>query len=531
MSEIKTLLLLELRSLFGINKAWHTKDKKEKARYTFLAFVFLFLILLAFFYVGALVYGLCLLELSSIVPAYLSFISSIVILFFGIFSAGKRIFGGKGYDILISMPIKPSHVVISRFLSMYVGDLFLSLAVLFPGLAVYGYMLRPSAFFYIYAILGSLFIPLIPVVISISFGTAILAISSKMKRKSVVEAVLAVAFVLAIIGLSLFFGGADGGISGDMLKDLAGTVKELIGRIYPFAIFFNSALTEGSLLSLAIFALSSLFAAAAAIFAVSFSFESIIRGLNSRYAKHDYRVGVLSPRGIFKALYIREAKRYFSSSIYVTNTIVGPILAFIMAAALAAVGGESIMQELLEELPTELDIARILPYIFSLCMCMITVSSTSISMEGKGISIIKALPIPEKALYGAKLAFSISLMLPFYLLSLPFLAAAVKASITELLWIILIPLASMIFYTVLGLAVNISFHSFDWEKEETVVKQSLPASICALAGIFGGMGLTALSVILPLEFSHLFNFALVVTLLFSAFLLYGSSNKKPISEL
>ncbi len=115
------------------------------------------------------------------------------------FKAGSVIFQKNFYEILCSLPVSQTAIVISRFLSMYVGNVLLAFAVMIPGMAVYAYFMQPGFSFYLLAIIGTLFIPLLPMTIATLFGALITAISSRMKHKSLVGAGLSVLLVLAIL--------------------------------------------------------------------------------------------------------------------------------------------------------------------------------------------------------------------------------------------------------------------------------------------------------------------------------------------
>lgn len=130
--QIYSLTKLQLQNVYGINVFRHTKDKTEKRKKLALAIVYVWLIVLVAGYVGGLTYGYCYLGLSEMVPAYLIMISSIVILFFSVFKAGNVIFQRNAYDILASLPIRQSAIVVSRFLRMYVENLLLASVLMIP---------------------------------------------------------------------------------------------------------------------------------------------------------------------------------------------------------------------------------------------------------------------------------------------------------------------------------------------------------------------------------------------------------------
>ena len=85
LTQIKSLARLELCNIYNLNVFRFTKDKKAKRKSIAMLILWCFLLSILCFYIGGLVYGLILLGLSDIVPAYLFTISSLLIFFFGIF--------------------------------------------------------------------------------------------------------------------------------------------------------------------------------------------------------------------------------------------------------------------------------------------------------------------------------------------------------------------------------------------------------------------------------------------------------------
>ncbi len=524
MSEIRTLLFLELRSFYGINQFLHTKDKKAKNRYRGLCLAWILVMGILFFYVGGLVYGLCTLGLGQIVPAYLGVIASLLILAVGLFTAGYRIFGEKGYDLLASMPIRPRSIVISRFLSLYTEDLLFAMAIMLPGVAVYGVCAKPDFVFYLFALLGTVLIPGIPLVISVLFGTFVMAVSARMKRKSTVQAMLMVVLVVGIVTVSFGMESVAENFTPDAFAQLAQSLGKVFQKIYLPAVWLGNAMIYGDVWSLGLFAGVSITVMAVAIFAVSRYFHSILGKLRNFTARHDYKIGTMERRGLLKALYFRELKRYFSSSIYVTNTIIGPILGAIMAVALCVTGLDAVA------LPG-MDIVGLLPFALSAVFTMMTATSVSISMEGKQFWVIKSLPIPTKMLFDSKILLNLTLMAPCYLVAEVAMAIAVKPNVMQLLWQILIPGIIGVFAVALGITVNLKSHSFDWEKEETVVKQSLPALLGGFAGVIVSLLAGLATMATPAPYGDLTRGALCLLLAGLTVFLYRNNNKAKLQKL
>ncbi len=527
MNELRALLSVELRSLYGINRMLHTRDPKEKKRYRIQSIAWAILIAMAFFYVGGLVYGLCTLGLGSIVPAYLVVVASMLILVFNLFSAGNRIFGQRGYDIVASMPFPPGTVVASRFLTLYVGDLTFVLAIMLPGIGVYGYLQQPHAGFYLFAILVTAFLPAIPLVIAALFGTAMLAFSSRMKHKSLVQSALSVLLVVGVMICSFSMEGLLTEVTPEQLAQLAQRVGELIGRLYPPALWVNRAMTQPSVLHLLLFILVSLGVMALAYFITARYFHAILRRLNSFTAKHSYTLRKMERRSLLRALYQREVKRYFSSSIYVTNTVVGPILGCIMAVALWVAGVDPVQTAI--GLPV--DIPALLPFAFSAVFCTMTTTSVAVSMEGRQFWVVKSLPIPTKTLLDSKILLNLSLMLPFYLVAEGAMILALKPDLWQLLYLLLIPAVIALFSVVFGIAVNLKLCRFDWENEAAVVKQSVSAALGGFGGFFASVLLAGAALLTPEPYGNGVKALLCLAVLGITALLYRKNNRAVLSRL
>lgn len=515
LQQIKTLTKLELRNLYGLNVFRHTKDPAVKRRSILLVCAWVLVIGVVFLYVGGLSYGLVWLGAGDVVPAYLMAISSLILFFFGIFKAGSVIFSRNGYDILCSLPVSQTAIVLSRFLRMYVEDLLLTLAVLLPGLSVYAFLLHPGLSFYLLGLLSAFLIPLAPIAAATLFGTLVTAISSRMKHKSLAEAALTVVFVLAVPAGSSQLAALEDTITPEMLQALSATVFALLKQLYPPAVWLGSSVVSGSLLPFlgcaGLFTL--IFAGILAV--VSANFHSVCRALNSTSAKHNYRIGTLKQDSVLFSLYKREVKRYFASSIYVSNTIIGPIMGTVLAGALLFVD--------LDAIPFPIDIPGLIPFALAAVFCLMSATSVSVSMEGKHLWIVKTLPLDTGTILDAKILMNLSLMLPFWLISEILLVIALKPGFLELVWLVVIPAVIMVFSCVYGITINLALPVLNWESETSVVKQSASALIGGFGGFLAALVCAAPAALLP-EYADLVKAAVCLLLLGITAVLYRKNN-------
>ena len=166
LKQIRFLSRIQLCNLLGLNEIRHTKDKSRRMRYLGLALAWLVVGGMMCAYIVMLSFGLTEMGMGEIVPVYLSAVCSLAILIFTFFKAGSVIFPVHSYEILVSLPVSQTAIVISRFLTMYVSNLLLCLLIMIPGMAVYALKLHPSLGFYLYGIPGMILLPLLPLTLA-----------------------------------------------------------------------------------------------------------------------------------------------------------------------------------------------------------------------------------------------------------------------------------------------------------------------------------------------------------------------------
>ncbi len=528
MRDVWALIWLELRGMYGLNRFLHQKDRKARRMYLLLAGVFVLLAVMVGGYAAGLAYGLCLLGMADIVPMYLVFMASLLVFAFGLFRAGPTLFSRRGYDLVTAMPVRAGAVVVSRFVTMYAEDLLLTLVILLPGAVTYGVCCLPGPLFYPTALMGALLIPALPLVASGLLGTAVMAVSSGMRHKSLVQTALMVMLVVGILlGSAAMSTVPEEALTAEMFGSLAQTVGELLGGMYPPARWLGDAMTGRHPAGFLLFAGFSALLLAVALTLVGRFFHPIMRRLMAVSARHDFRLGALKSRGLRKALFLREVKRYFASSVYVTNTIIGPIMGCLMCVALCVAGVETITGAL----PVPIDVAGLAPFAVAAVFCMMTTTSTSVSMEGKQFWILRSLPVPVKALLDAKILLNLALMAPFFLVAEVCLTIALRPGPLALLWQLLIPAALMLFSVVAGVTGNLRFHSFDWEKEEQVVKQSASAMLGGFLGMLTAVLLLGLTFVIPTAFGQAYRAAVCMGLLVATWALYRRNNRVELSGM
>ena len=530
--QIFRLCKLQMYNTFGINEFIHTKDKTKKKRFMLVAVAWTLVIIMLIGYVVGTSYGLIYMGMGDILPMYVYTIVSILILMFTLFKAGSVIFSMKGYEMLISLPVSKAAVVVSRFMKMYISNLMLTSLVMIPAVIVYGVIEKPSLTFYIIYLVGMLFVPLLPLTIASIIGALITAISSRMRRKSVVNSILTTLVVLALLLVGLQLPDGNGDISLEAFKGMAISLEEEIGAIFPFAAWFNrAAFGEVSYLISLIgipFVVFVLF-----VVVLQKYFLGICTLLSGVSSKNNYKIQELKARSVIMTLLKREIKRYFASSIYVTNTIIGYILAVVAAVSIFVMGIDGI-GEMLGISGVQPIIKVVLPFIYALLMCVSSITACSISMEGKNIWLLQTLPVKTKDVYIAKILANLVVAAPFYIVTVIMGCLTVNGNITDIIWIAIIPACYIVYNAVVGIAINLKFPIFNWEDEVHVVKQSASTFISMIVGIVSCLVPAVVVVVVSvyaLEMVNVARVAVVAIILILTTVLYKRNGKVKMNNL
>lgn len=491
--QIRVLTGIQLCNLFGINEIRYTRDKKKKAQALGLGVVWVLLILMFQFYIGGYAYVLTTVGMAELIPALLAAVISLVILFFSFFKAGSVVFQKKAFELQMSLPVKKASVIISRFLTMYVTNLMLSVLVILPGLGVYVWYGKPGLLFYLYSAVGLSVLPLLPLTLATAMGAFILAVSAKWKHKNLVNIFLTLLLILLIFGGSMLMSGKAGGTGSEsfadlqvMLSHISEILKEKIGTLYPPALWFGDALTMGKGGSLLVFVAVSLGVFGIFVAILQKYFLRICTALNASYTGTGFRMKKNRKSTLFMSLWKKELRRYVASPIYVTNTIIGYIMMVLVSVAILIVGPER-LDEMLGIPGIQGMAEKIFPFVLGSMAALMPMSSCSVSMEGKQWWMMQTLPVPGKALYGAKFLANLTVACPFYLVSVVLSVLAFRPAGVEAVGLVLIPALYIAGSAAVGLAVNRKLPLFDWDNEVRVVKQSASTFVSMLVGVLSAL--------------------------------------------
>lgn len=529
--EIRLLLKQELCNLWGMNQIKYSRNRKQRNRLLLLlaAYAISGGVLIA--YIGIISYVLVLLSMEKTIPVYLTAVASMILFFFNALKAGSMIFDIRKYEMTAPLPVRPASIVISRFAAMYVQDMGLCLAVMAPAVLVYGFCLRPSAGFYGGMLLGAILIPLLPLCAAAAVGALITAVSSRMKHRNLVTILLTMALTIGILllctgGQASLEGSLAGMTEGD-LQNIADLAEQQISNIYPPAGWLGRGIMQGDAKAFVKLMLVSFVPLGVLVALVQWKFAELCRALNARSSHSNYQLKELTVRSSLKALYWRELKRYFSSVIYVTNTLIGYLLMLVIAAGICFGGIEKI-----DELFGITGIVvPILPLLFGVICAMSSTTVSSISMEGKQWWIAKSLPVTTGQLFDSKILVNLTVGLPCIAVSDVLLFISVENTFWGYVWMAIVPAAYLLFMSVLGIAINCRMPLLRWESEAAVIKQSGAVLCNMLIGMASGILPMIAVLLLPASMTNPVMGLVTAAVLAASALIYRGSRRTDLRTI
>ena len=426
----------------------------------------LIIFLIAFLYLAFVIYqlglgmidGFIMLNIPYMFLTLFMLFSSMFILATNIFKVNGTIFNFKDYDLLMSLPIKKEEIIISKILSLYFLNLLYTILFMIPSYIVFVLKIKVTLTFNILFFTTIFIIPILPTVIATIIGSLITAITSRFKRKNLINYII---FILSFI----FMYYMTSGISNSNSLDYANFGKNLIdmcNNIYPLTNTYFKIISNNDLISLLIYTLLPILIFIIFTKILTKYYININSKLKTERKNANYKLGKL--------------KRYFGSIMYVTNTIMGSVMLIIMSFGLLIFGVDKIGQII--EIPTLSKIvSSVMPFVISLFVSLSVTTQASISLEGKNLWIIKSIPVKPIDIFKSKIMVNLTVTVIPILISSTIISLVIKPPLNAVIFMYILPILYAVLTSILGLIINLHFPRFDFKNEIYVIKQSIASMI------------------------------------------------------
>lgn len=462
-------------SLTGANRS-----KKQRTKLQLLGFAVLMLYTFGFF--GYFLYEI----FDTLASAYsmlglgwlffaMAGLMSFGLMFVGsVFTAKAQLYEATDNDLLLSMPIRPRDVLLSRMFLLLVLDWLFGLLVAVPAMIGWigaaGFQMRqfvPALLIFV------VLLPLLTLMLSALFGWLLHLLTARVRNQSLMTVVLSLIFLAAyfyfVSQINLWI--QELAVNPEPLVGALGAVAPLVwlGRACAdgdFAALGGLTLIVGGVLILGWLALE----------------RSFLRTATDRRgaAKIKYVEKTVDAVPPGRALLRRELKHLASSPAYILNGALGAIMAPV-AAIYLFIKRESLLPLL--EVP---GLNKLLPLMLLLGLCFMSstniLTASSISIEGKSLWILQSLPVSPREVLRAKLRMHLLLCLPPVLLLGAVAVLLLRPEPTFALALLLIPAVCTLFSGLLGLFENLRHPNFDWINETQAVKSGASVMLTMFIG-------------------------------------------------
>jgi len=475
------LLKIQLLDLFGINKAIHIKDKREKLKIWLFIIVFTLSMLIitgfSFIYSYNIAMTLELFGILELLPIIMMVATCLTTLFTSIYKVSGVLFGFKDYDMLMSLPVNTSTIISSRIIMLNIINIFYTLIIMIPAGIVYSAKASPDFIFYVIYVVTLFFIPFVPIIVATAVGYVISYISSTFKHTNIINIILSIFLLLLLICAPYLSNSASFDTA-----NIKETIIHGLNGYYPLASLYADAVLNYSISSMMLFIIISTALFVMFILIIAHKFKSINTALTAKHVSSNYKISELKQSSQFFALYKREMRRYFSSALYVLNTAFGIVFLTFISVGIMIFGLDKMAQMLeISELTNMINVFA--PVAISAFIALSCTTACSVSLEGINLWIVKTIPVKTETIFLSKIAVNLTLLIPAILIDSTLISIALNSNAIETILIYITPISYAIFISIAGIVINLHLPKLDWVSEVTVIKQSAATFTAMIVGL------------------------------------------------
>ena len=399
-----------------------------------------------------------------------------------VFAVKNQLYEAKDNEQLLAMPIKPWQLLLSRMLGLYAFAFALAAVVFVPTVVRYFIAVRVTVLAVAFCSLITLLLPLISLAVCTLLGWVIALITSRVRAKNLLTTVV---LILFLVGYFYAYSKFNEYLTYILAHGAAIGAKIRVW-LYPFWKMGLAATGDG--LAFCVFSAIALAVFALAYGVLSATFLSVVttkRGeARPKYTEKSQRQG-----SAFFALLRKETARLFKNPMLAMNCVLGSIMALILPVVLLVDKDFLGLMDFVEILGKQ---KTVLLLAAAACGVGATnlVASSSVSLEGDTIWLMKALPVSTRKVLTAKTALHIFVTgLPLCVFA-GVVGGVLGLSVVEIALAIAVVVTFTLFCGALGLVVNLLFPNLHWTNEVAAAKQG----VSALLAMFSNIGVVALLV-------------------------------------
>lgn len=486
---LKALLhkqMAEIKGMYFRSKKTGTVATGKGGTGLKIVFIFLYMVMLGSFFAIAALFGSTLLkiDLAWVYFMVMTIMAFIVGIIGSVFTTAAALFQAKDNEFLLSLPIQPSKIILSRMVSVYMMSVIYESMVMIPAILYFFFFGHPSVLAVIFCILGLFLMGFMVTGFSCFFGWIIALIMSKLKNQKILTVIVSVIFIALFMYLRFK--------ANDIFKNLAMNAENIGNSVkgWGYPLYALGLGMSGQVVGFLAF-----LGMTAVVFGVTYliitkSFYKIVATKNETI-KGEFKDSQIKTAKVKAALRRKEMKRFTASPAYMLNCGLG-LLFLIAGAVIAIIKAKDITYFITNITAVNAITGQAFPVFFAAGIWILAsfcdITAPAISLEGSSIWQIQVMPVDPFDVLMAKLYVHVVLV------SVPTLICSVVVGIVlhldafTFIMVILSSLAFVVFSGSAMLAIDLKKPMLVWNNESQPVKQNANVVI----SMFGGMILAAI---------------------------------------
>lgn len=428
--------------------------------------------------------------------------SQLMVFFFGLMYVMSKYYFSNDLNHLVPLPIKPSQILTSKFVTIMVSEYLTSLPLFLPFVIIYGLKTNGGLVYWIYSLLGAIFLPVIPLVISSLVIMILMKYTNIKGKRDQLRIAAAGGFIILMIWFQLKIQqiSQNAILEGEnfmfnLARDANLLVKSL-GMAFPPSMWGALSLANyKSLLGLTNILLYSvvsiIFFVLMIVASEKLFFDGLIGNIEVSASKGRNKNKNLDKtivaRRAYIAIAVKEIKMLFKTPIYLMNSVGGVIIVPVILV-MSLVTGEASMAPISELISTNMDIVVLIGVAMIGILGMLNcVGVTTFSREGSNFWIMRTLPIKAEDQILGRLLASLFIQVIGALVLIISIFFIIRLDLISITLIILLGLLASIPMTLLGMIIDIIRPLLTWTNPQQAMKQNFNVLIgMGLATIYGG---------------------------------------------
>ncbi|MBN1648761.1 MAG: hypothetical protein JW874_12075 [Spirochaetales bacterium] len=435
---------------------------------------------------------------------------SLVSFVFGLITAMSVYFLSEAEIGFLALPLRPWQLFSAKMLVVYVSEVLISILILLPLLIIFGIKEQPPLQFYLFGLLGSLALPVVPICLMFFVIVPLVRVFRFLRRRSVMLLIAGVIGVAFMLVFQMYYQTNLMHISDpDWLRaNYSGAESFLagIGNVYPPAFMLwramsGTGLFEGISYLLALFAISAI-VIALTFFVLARVYRDSLSGFNEVSLRRLRDAGAyigkkFRRRELVGRLLEREIKLMNREPVYFFN---GPFIILLLPGIMLVMylfmgktlsdqlGGKSLQDVLAEIAGMASFTVYIAGAVGGFLGSATLICATAFSRDAKFLAQIKALPISPVNYGMTKLLHGLLFGIAGIIVGTVPVLVLMKMPLWSSLLALLIACSMVWLLNIAALYLDTAFPRLKWDTTLAAFKNNPNA----LATVFGAMGFSAL---------------------------------------